>query len=1402
MARSLAEAFVALEPDATGFATKAKALLDKTQLEKAATITLNAARAQIDIAALQARIKALTARAAQIQVGVDDKAGQAELLRLDAQLSALSRRVANPKITIEGQQRALASILALDAAFDKFDAKLAGADATAAAAGGSRGGFALLGGWFRVLGAQVPLFGGALGALPLIGTVSGFHLLAEAIIETSAVVIPAAIAFGAFGAAAVPTVQAIVQQMKTLYTVSQATGQQIPGLSGGFQKMAAAVQPQVYTLFGEALDTLNSRGSQFTTLAKNAGSALDQLGARAEVAFTSGGMSSFIKNGPADMAKIGDIIGNIFGTVGNFLRVMPGYAEDLLTIFDKVTKGIEAVTSSGIVQGFLKAGLAAHGFALYAGLAATAVGLLGSPLGAAANALAGLGKSSDTASAQLDANAGRVAKAKAGWSDLGNALPLIGTRLSGVGKDAATAGEGAAAAGEDAVKTAGKFSLATAGTKLWGGALGLLTAIPVGGWVAAGAVAIGGLVYWLATAKDATQKWYDATEQGITSQKTLTGVVTATQNALYTANQQLAATPKYIDSATAGQGRFAEATTHLNTQYTEWASNAQNVHAQLGTESTRLLQLVQMFGSAANAQDAMNTVGIKAGDIADANASKWAQDIAQLKAYADSTVTLAGYQGGMALAAQNALNAAQDSQAQAISKITKAQDDLVTVMISGQTSLDTFQEGMITLADNFNQVTGSGSTANFTLAHVKDQVSLAGAAMDGTTAASYALNQAFYTQIQNSQKLIDALEQQGASSGDVTKATATMAGQMLGFAGNSTAARTALVAQINDALGPGTVSLQTLDSWVNKNSVSQKALKDIINKTTGEAVGLSNALANQVDPMLAQAASSAYGGQKALTAFATALANGATQSQLIQKTLPVVSQLIADNSGNASKAHAQFDAWGISMGASRTQMDQLWGAATKEQLTNLTRKASETWPEFKKTGDEYGYNASQLWSMWQQAGRQQLDMLANKASTTWPQFQKVGAQYQWNASQLWSMWNQAHQQYLDALASKAGTTWPMFQKLGEQYGYNASQIWSMWNQAHNWAARSPYKGDVEVTGSGKWYITGGGTVFPNAKIPVPALTGATGGLIQGPGSKTSDSVPALLSHGEYVIQASSVDKYGKYVLDALNAGALQMAGGGYINATLGSVTGGYGDGAPGLQNWSISNKGSAANDTGLAIQYGVASDIVAAIQALNRMADSPGPGGGVSRWTNVVDAALRLLGLPLGLASRVLYQMGTESGGNQYAINNWDINAQRGDPSRGLMQVIGSTFARYHVAGTSWDIYDPLANIAAAINYAEHVYGPTLGALGSGHGYDQGGFLPPGLSLAYNGTGRPEAVGPAAAGGATSAQAATLIQQNAQIITLLQQAPAKTGAHTAAGVGDALKGVSSSIRQRGYYGTR
>jgi len=69
----------------------------------------------------------------------------------------------------------------------------------------------------------------------------------------------------------------------------------------------------------------------------------------------------------------------------------------------------------------------------------------------------------------------------------------------------------------------------------------------------------------------------------------------------------------------------------------------------------------------------------------------------------------------------------------------------------------------------------------------------------------------------------------------------------------------------------------------------------------------------------------------------------------------------------------------------------------------------------------------------------------------------------------------------------------------------------------------------------------------NAKVTtgglsVPGQQRASGGYITGPGTGTSDSIPAWLSNGEFVIRASSVDKYGTDMLHAINAGRFAAGG--------------------------------------------------------------------------------------------------------------------------------------------------------------------------------------------------------------------------------------------------------------------
>ncbi|MEV6503897.1 transglycosylase SLT domain-containing protein [Streptomyces prunicolor] len=91
-------------------------------------------------------------------------------------------------------------------------------------------------------------------------------------------------------------------------------------------------------------------------------------------------------------------------------------------------------------------------------------------------------------------------------------------------------------------------------------------------------------------------------------------------------------------------------------------------------------------------------------------------------------------------------------------------------------------------------------------------------------------------------------------------------------------------------------------------------------------------------------------------------------------------------------------------------------------------------------------------------------------------------------------------------------------------------------------------------------------------------------------------------------------------------------------------------------------------------------------------------------WINHALAIMKQKGIP-GSYNGLYKNIMRESSGNPSAINGWDVNAVNGTPSIGLLQVIQPTFNAYHVSGTSSNIYDPVANITAAANYAADRYG-------------------------------------------------------------------------------------------------
>ncbi|OYS70491.1 tape measure protein [Limosilactobacillus reuteri] len=82
-----------------------------------------------------------------------------------------------------------------------------------------------------------------------------------------------------------------------------------------------------------------------------------------------------------------------------------------------------------------------------------------------------------------------------------------------------------------------------------------------------------------------------------------------------------------------------------------------------------------------------------------------------------------------------------------------------------------------------------------------------------------------------------------------------------------------------------------------------------------------------------------------------------------------------------------------------------------------------------------------------------------------------------------------------------------------------------------------------------------------------------------------------------------------------------------------------------------------------------------------------------------------------GDISHIMNVIKHESGGNARAINNWDSNAKRGDPSKGILQFIQSTFNKYAVAGHT-NIYSPFDQLLAMFNDTTWRSDLTLGGWG------------------------------------------------------------------------------------------
>jgi phage-related protein len=273
------------------------------------------------------------------------------------------------------------------------------------------------------------------------------------------------------------------------------------------------------------------------------------------------------------------------------------------------------------------------------------------------------------------------------------------------------------------------------------------------------------------------------------------------------------------------------------------------------------------------------------------------------------------------------------------------------------------------------------------------------------------------------------------------------------------------------------------------------------------------------------------------------------------------------------------------------------------------------------------------------------------------------------------------------------------------------------------------------------------------RIPVPHF--ADGGHVRGPGTGRSDSVPAMLSNGEYVIPAHVVKRHGVGYFDRIRGGHDPMATesqrfngggeqgvkgygiGGWIpdpikkigKAALNALVPGASSVMDTFGSWtkkfisgtllkgvnSLVGKipgGGIMHETAKA---GVKTLIKGATDLLFKQNEENGGGGPIGgKVPKGAQLALLKKALsithtpPPGSLGQWLAGLNTlitrESGWNAGARNGWDSNAKAGMASVGLMQTIPPTFNAYKMAGHG-NIRNGLDNVIAGIRYIKARYG-------------------------------------------------------------------------------------------------
>lgn len=621
-------------------------------------------------------------------------------------------------------------------------------------------------------------------------------------------------------------------------------------------------------------------------------------------------------------------------------------------------------------------------------------------------------------------------------------------------------------------------------------------------------------------------------------------------------------------------------------------------------------------------------------------------------------------------AADQAVSQAEQSVGSASYAVTQAQQGIASAQHSAEQATLAVSSAMDSYASAQHNVVSASEAVEQANQGVTNAEHGLSDAYESETNAQNALNVARVAAIENLKSLQLQLNDSVASqySNNVSLFDAQTAASALGVTpGNANAIASEQVTAANEAQVKTAIALLQAQNSVNDGLDKGTQLQQSLNTAQQQGVN-GNPGVVSAQQALDKAIQGVLTAQQSLTTAQQGAANAEYSLVQSHKAVAVAAQGVTDAEYSAQQAHQAVSA---AVHSEQTAVQSL----TQAQNTLTLAQGS----------------ASRSLDINTVAGQQNMSMLQ-----------------QLNASLLKN--EPAAQAYHDLIKDTAvmfgGSTSAAagyLKQLGlipQNYQYNVTAVAGVnWSNLNSWTS-----GSTDQKGLSQTTL---GSIFGHA----------TGGHITGPGGPRDDVIPAMLSNGEYVVNAGATAQH-KPLLDAINYG--KYANGGPVDAK--DFVGTY----LGTSYMALANATNVVTPGAMALlpQYVAPAAPTAGGGSGGQI--NYAAGAGVAQWASVITQALGMLGQPASWLGTVERRMNQESGGNPNAVNLWDSNAKAGTPSVGLMQVIGPTFrsnaGQFQNTGPfSYGVStDPLANTFAGLHYALGRYG-SLSALNRAGGYAAGG---------------------------------------------------------------------------------